>query len=216
MYNTEVVSGLPGLPENARWVSIVDGFSQLLTLLVEQSKKGTANRKETSEAEWFPRAHGDMPVTCILVVDDSAENRAQAREQLISTPLPYNFELRIVGTYADAMRFIRDEDWDVVLTDLYLPVSTFHKAFSVEGVQVGQLVPYGFLIALQAARKGAQVAVVTDANHHQDYFSAAFDDFREPFEVVGGDVGDGKVQFFNHIGKNWKAARDAVWKELES
>lgn len=201
-----------GLPENARWVSIVQGFGELLKILYEANEKGGIPKKEADES-FFPRRDAEMPATCILVVDDSAENRARAKEQLVDSPLPYNYELRIVGTYADAMRFIGEEDWDVVLTDLYLPVSTFHKSLSVERIQVGQLVPYGFLIAFEAARKGASVvAVVTDANHHQDCLSAAFDDFREPFEfeVLSENGQECKIQFFNHIGKNWKAALDAL------
>lgn len=205
VYSMEVVSDLP---ENSESVSVTNSLAKLLTLLVERSKKGDDAQRETHE-EWFPRADENMPATCILVVDDNAENRERAREQLVSTPLPYNYELRIVGSYADAMHFIWEEDWDVVLTDLYLPVSTFHKALSVEGMQVGQLVPYGFLIALEAAQRGAHVGVVTDANHHKDCLSAAFDDLRESFEV-----GDGRVQFFNNIGKDWKTALTVVQKDL--
>lgn len=44
--------------------------------------------------------------------------------------------------------------------------------------KLGELVPYGMLLMVEAAHQGAtQVAVVTDLSHHNDPFSAAFDYF---------------------------------------
>jgi CheY-like chemotaxis protein len=62
----------------------------------------------------------------------------------------------------------------VVLTDMMMPMSRETLAPGV--YKPDELVPYGFIIALMAARAGAKfVAVVTDTNHHESAISAATD-----------------------------------------
>lgn len=68
-------------------------------------------------------------------------------------------------------------NFDVVLTDLLIPTE---KGFG------GQEIPMGAIIALRAIAAGAKyVAIVTDANHHQNAASAAFDGFPQ---FTAGDV----------------------------
>jgi len=66
-------------------------------------------------------------------------------------------------------------DFDVVLTDLLVPAS--RDAQGDKGMKfVGQEMPLGTTIALQALIMGIKnVAVVTDMNHHHHPASAAFD-----------------------------------------
>ena len=107
----------------------------------------------------------------ILVIDDDPRNIASARQGLSGELL------RTVTGYEEAMEILGHEKFDVVLTDLHLPMSS--KTMGSKFV-LGQLVPYGLLLMLEASRNGAGlVAVVTDLSHHDDPFSAAFDHFSQ-------------------------------------
>lgn len=65
-------------------------------------------------------------------------------------------------------------DFDVVLTDMNLPMSEFKLA--PEWFKAGEQVPYGFVLALRACLVGVKfVAMVTDTNHHHGAMSAALD-----------------------------------------
>jgi CheY-like chemotaxis protein len=65
--------------------------------------------------------------------------------------------------------------WDAVLCDLLMPAG--RNAQGGEGTKfIGQEMPVGWSLALQAAREGAKyVAVVTDMNHHHHPASAMLD-----------------------------------------
>lgn len=107
----------------------------------------------------------------------------------------------IASSYGQDMEVLTTGDFpSVVLTDLYLPMSK-HGALSVDAIEIEKLVPYGLLIALEAAQRGADVAIVTDANHHQDCFSAAFDNMRHPYVVNRK-----KLLLLNNCGKDWAKA----------
>lgn len=80
-------------------------------------------------------------------------------------------------------------DFDVVLTDLLVPAS--REAQGGEGMKfVGQEMPLGTTIALQALMMGIKkVAVVTDMNHHHHPASAAFDCFAgKPCKLEGVNI----------------------------
>lgn len=64
--------------------------------------------------------------------------------------------------------------FEVVLTDMMMPMSRETLAPGI--FSPGEQVPYGFVIALRAALRGAKfVAMVTDTNHHEGAMSAAMD-----------------------------------------
>lgn len=65
--------------------------------------------------------------------------------------------------------------YDVVLVDMMMPVA--RKTALGSGIHpYGEEVPYGFVLALRAALRGAKyVAMVTDTNHHKGAMSAALD-----------------------------------------
>ena len=85
------------------------------------------------------------------------------------------------------MNIIGSEKFDVVLTDLHLPMSS--KTMG-DKFRFGELVPYGILLMVEAARQGAKyVAVVTDLSHHDDPFSAAFDHYSQfTIKIEGAKV----------------------------
>lgn len=124
----------------------------------------------------------------ILVVDDTEKYRDAAVKAL------HGNHLTLVSSYATAMELLKNSNFDVVLTDLYLPVSAYHKAYVIKKWNDrDHFVPYGFLIANFAVGKGMKVAIVTDADHHGDPISAAFD-----------DGGNSTIVYDNH--KNWASA----------
>ena len=115
--------------------------------------------------------------------------------------------------------------FEVVLTDMMMPMSL--QTLSPEVFRLNEQVPYGFIIALQAAYRGAKyVAMVTDTNHHQGAMSAAIDHlsgayyqegFRPNFEINGA-----KVSFvhapFCAVGDTGEKGKDwgQVFKDLIS
>lgn len=108
----------------------------------------------------------------VLIVDDSATEMDRA---VASIPAVYG--VVAVNSHQAAMRELDASVFDYVLADLYMPALKGHwlKAYSYQLERVGRLVPLGLLIANEARAKGAKVAIVTDANHHQDPISATFD-----------------------------------------
>ena len=187
----------PGdLPSNAEWHKV----PEILRLTELISNEAAVDRKlgvqitTASSQEAVIERVGSGGLR-ILVIDDREQNRARAKELLTGNTLS------IVSSYGQAMMLLSSETFNVVLTDLYLPMSRYHGALSVEEIEIGKTVPYGLLIAIEAARRGADVAIVTDANHHRDCFSAAFDAMREPYIVNSK-----KVLLINHCGKDWARA----------
>ena len=157
----------PEMPSN---VTIIHQASlvQLLELISEVLKKLrpiTSCEIATEEpvVELLPDAKR------ILVIDDTPKHIASAKKVLAG------HRLTTATSYEEAMEVLNNEKFDVVLTDLHLPMSskTMGNKF-----KLGELVPYGILLMLEASRQGAKlVAVVTDLSHHDDPFSAAFDHY---------------------------------------
>lgn len=150
--------------------------------------------------------HAESPVERIagsgmgvLLVDDREENRAMAKELLAG------YDLTLCSSYGQAMRELETGAFDAVLSDLYMPVSKYHRAMSFRPEHLGKQYPYGMMVVLEAARRGISAAVVTDANHHTDPFSAAFDG-------MGSHEYPGKTRFFNRFGKRWDEALQELLK----
>jgi len=141
----------------------------------------------------------------ILVIDDTPENITSAKKGLAGN------RLTTVTGYEDAMNVLGSEKFDVVLTDLHLPMSskTMGNKF-----KLGELVPYGILLMIEAAHRGAKhVAVVTDLSHHDDPFSAAFDHYSQ-FSVK---IENAKATMMHSSmingGKDWAEALTQLMKE---
>jgi len=140
----------------------------------------------------------------ILVIDDTPGNITSAKQGLAG------HRLTTVTGYEDAMDILNKENFDVVLTDLHLPMSS--KTMG-DKFKLGELVPYGLLLMVEAAHQGAtRVAVVTNLSHHDDPFSAAFDHFsRFPVNI------DGAIVLMTHApmkggAKDWAMALDWLMK----
>lgn len=138
----------------------------------------------------------------ILVVDDKAIHQESARRTLADK----GHDLTIATSFDEAMKLMDGCDdvkfeqmmeelnwggsreqreqvreqcalsfpYEVVLSDMLMPMSKENLAPGV--YKPGAEVPYGFVIALRAALRGAQyVAMATDLSHHHDAMSAALD-----------------------------------------
>lgn len=135
----------------------------------------------------------------ILVIDDIGMHRDSARRDLAG------HNLTVVDGYQSAMETLKQERFDVVLTDLHLPMSSQMMG---DKFRPDELVPYGLLLRDEAALRGAKyVAVVTDLSHHDDPFSAAFDHFsRRPIHIESAVVVMLHAQLHKNGGKDWAHA----------
>lgn len=97
----------------------------------------------------------------ILVVDDNPIHRASIETTLTG------HEVVILSDYYIAQKTISSDHFDVVLVDLLMPVSSrglTKKALSHQCM--GQEMPIGWGLALQAALRGTKyVAIVSDDGH---------------------------------------------------
>lgn len=86
--------------------------------------------------------------------------------------------------------------FDVVLTDMMMPMSTGNGVLAPGVYSSDEQVPYGFVIALYAAAHGAKfVALVTDTNHHRSALSAALDQIGHPYFPDSTDEAENQQVF---------------------
>lgn len=116
----------------------------------------------------------------ILVIDDNAAHRQSAIESLA-----YH-EITVIDSFDALVKLIEpywDHDlkktvepsfpYDAVLTDMLMPMS---KRNLGENYNPEVEMPYGYVIALLVARRGAKfVAMLTDASHHHHAMAATID-----------------------------------------
>lgn len=114
----------------------------------------------------------------ILVIDDSERHQDAARSQLadhdVTIAEGYIEAAKLLGNESMTSARQSDHGFDVVLTDMKLPMSDVN--LTPEAFNPGELVSYGYVLALVAAKGGAEyVGVVTDTNHHDGAMSASLD-----------------------------------------
>jgi CheY-like chemotaxis protein len=178
-----------------------------LNLSIEVVKKYRAWASRDQKPKEKPVRHplGDI-VTFdkhynVLVVDDSHEHLQTAAERLIGQGiLP-------VDSPEMALNMLKLDDGrekpsiDAVLTDLNMRPDKMYPALNLDRYGLNEEVPAGISIMFEATRRGIPVAIVTDANHHQDWFSAMFSHIEEA--TVNGE----KVIFCQEYGgKRWDFA----------
>lgn len=149
----------------------------------------------------------------ILVIEDTQYFIEQAKTMLA------DHELTICTSYKEAEeKLTGDGHWykedtnfpfDVVLTDLHLPISfdgisdkvaVARDTFIPTTEMFGRQIPYGIIFALVAIRRGVPVAIVSDGNHHGSPMSWALDLIGHGSPVIG------KHKFVYHEGKDWGKA----------
>lgn len=135
----------------------------------------------------------------ILVIDDKPENIISAKKLLAG------HKLTVAEGYEIAMKILGTKKFDIVMTDLYMPMSS--HMLSDKFFRIGELVPYGFLLMLEAALRGAkEVAIVTNLDHHNDPFAAAFEHFSKfIFKIENAKVKIIRAKIRNKA-KDWQEA----------
>lgn len=162
----------------------------------------------------------------ILVIDDQVSHREMATRQLAN-----RYDLRVVGEYDEALsclgfgdlgyrRSSNRHDYDVVLVDLQMPVSSQGIGDQLKQQFEGMSLPIGIFLALLAAKNGSQVrhvAVFTDADHHSHPASAVMDAFNpHESEPAALEVSGAKLWLVNN--RAWVDVRrdGALDEELSS
>lgn len=191
----------PTMPENVRVIAdislpvICQSISEVAAALAPEPASQEAVVEELT-VELLPDA------LRILVIDDTAKHIASAKKGLAG------HRLTTATGYEEAMELLGNEKFDVVLTDLHLPMSS--KTMG-DTFKLGELVPYGILLMIEAARQGAKkVAVVTDLSHHDDPFSAAFDHYSQFLISIEGATVRMLHARVNAEGKDWADALQRI------
>lgn len=164
-------------PSNVRYFPVLDLLCGLLAYIEEISPLVRAKECVADVPEMASEPRHDART--ILVIEDTPRHQVSARKLLIG------HRLTVATGYDEAMELMGKNRYEVVLSDLSLPMSS--RTLSDKAFVLGALTPYGLLLALEAARQGAKyVTVVTDLSHHDDPISAAFDHFSEYLFQVNG------------------------------
>lgn len=187
--------------KNVHEYSVLDAI-RIMTFPAARAAKGHLSDTLPGPAEVVAKRIENAGAKRVLVVDDTVKHQKSA------SVLLSDCDLTIATGYTDAMKLLASEKFDMVLTDMEMPM-----ADALATHILGKKVPYGLLIATEAARVGVkQVAVVTDLNHHADPFSAAFDHFAQhDFVINGATVKYMHAPMTNIDGesvKDWKSAME--------
>lgn len=195
---------VPILPSNCTIIGVERTLATLIELISSLHKRLEPLAVEVASPQSAVVSLGPNALH-VLVIDDTPANIASAKSSLAG------HYLTTVNGYQDAMDVLGREKFDVVLTDLHLPMSSRTMG---DKFRLGELVPYGILLMVEAARQGAKhVAVVTDLSHHDDPFSAAFDHFsRFPVKIDGAKVVMMHAPMKDSV-KDWKMALSQLMKE---
>lgn len=190
------------IPEGCVELSITEFLPELCKTI--QSVREDLKPIVDVEIEEIPEVELLPDALSILVIDDTPKHITSAREGLAG------HRLTTVTGYQEAMDILEKHKFDVVLTDLHLPMSS--RTLGPEAFRLGELVPYGILLMIEAARQEAKfVAVVTDLNHHADPFSAAFDHYsRFSVQIEGAKVSMLHARLNQDGEKDWKEALERL------
>ncbi|HOH67594.1 MAG TPA: hypothetical protein PK896_03855 [bacterium] len=177
-YGQPAEISLPDLPNFVK----VDISDCLVELLQISSRIKLEKETEVAISVVESAVSAEKPgLPWILVVDDKPENQQAAKNQL------GNFNLVVAEGFDQARLALRERQFAYALLDLHLPVAT-GGALGEAGIakHIGLDIPYGLFLLLEACQHGAHAAVVTDLNHHQDPFSAAFDYYANEAMIING------------------------------
>lgn len=155
----------------------------------------------------------------ILVIDDMPRNTASARATLTG------HEVTVVDNIKQAYGLLRTfgaKQFDVVLTDLFLPRGDFRGSFNSEysetaeqsWVDASHPLPAGLVFALAAANVGIRAVICTDTSHHEDWICSLLDMLHPPFNKEE-KPGDHKVAYVEARSVPMKSLWDEERKELK-
>jgi hypothetical protein len=196
--------GKADLPENVILLGMslhenMEALSKVRNQVEEMKKKVLVKTPATSSSIEIP---ADLAVTKnsyrVLVIDDRQDNLNLAKSLL------GKHQVTMAVGFADGMKALSEDQFDVVLSDMHMPDNKHYGAFNMEHSKVGGTNAWGFFSVFEVTAKGLPLAIVTDGNHHSDWVSAGFD------HLKGATVNGQVVMFFNSIGKRWDQALFAL------
>lgn len=203
-YSQQERVSMPDLPNFTR-VGVSDCLAQLLQ--ISSRIKLEADAKVAVSAVEPEVSTEKLGMPWILVVDDKPENRQAAYDQLGN-----DFNLVVAEGFDRVRQAFKERKFAYALIDLHLPVAT-GGALGEAGIarHIGMDIPYGLFLLLEACQEGAHAAVVTDLNHHQDPFSAAFDYYAgRPMIINGKKALLLHAQLITGGAKDWRWALDRL------
>lgn len=120
----------------------------------------------------------------ILVIDDQERNLKFAME------LVKYGEVVTIGSIYEAYNLLKEKEFDVVLTDLFMPVGEkgVGDVLVKNRPRVDEEVPAGLIFAIKAANKGARVVICTDSDHHQNYLCSLLDILQDRWDTERKDM----------------------------
>lgn len=188
---------------------LMTGVLQTSVEAVKKYRTWAENHDDKPKQEERKHSLGDLIMLSksykVMIVDDNHHNLQTAVERLVGQ------QIIPVSSPAEALKLLKLDDprgkssIDAVLTDLNMRPDKMYPALNLDRYGLNDEVPAGISVMFEATKRGLSVAIVTDANHHQDWFSAMFDHMKEA--TVNGQ----KVIFCQEGGgKRW----DAVLKQL--
>ena len=197
------------LPSNARWLPMLDYpvpmgeyLEEVQAALNCQSPGAVSEGPRVECGVEYSPSEANAETKRILVIDDKLENRNLAMELLGKRHF-----VTLASGFGEGLRLVKANRYEVVLSDCQMLPEVKNSPLSIEAIVIGQTVHNGIFLIFHATKRGARVAIVTDANHHQDWVSALLDDgdLRQPQEVNGQPV-----LLINYMGKRWDSALEAI------
>lgn len=140
----------------------------------------------------------------VLMVEPDFVIRDDAKEDLS----PLAKKLIITARFADAVEQIRTQKLDVVLTSLYLHPSSIYAPYVASYEELQMPVPYGFLLALEAAKQSVATCIVCDSEMKTNPLVAAMFHMG-PYFYHGSHIA------FWTRGKQWSRAMNALLNPAE-
>jgi CheY-like chemotaxis protein len=194
-------------PDNVHFLEPGKEVPDLIKLMHSLRKKHESKEGEAGEqsASYPPASTAkELGVLSILVVEDDPRHRESASELS-------DHDLTVVASYDGALEVLKHKTFDVILTDLKLPMSA--ERLGPEAFELGKLVDYGLLIPFLAPSTGC-IGVVTDTNHHADPISAAFDRLEgRSFQVENALVRFMHAALHSDRSKDWTSALRSLMQE---
>lgn len=111
----------------------------------------------------------------ILVIDDARRNTVSAATLLSG-------EVTIADSIEKAYTTLKEsgDQFDAVLTDLFLPLGDFRGAMNTRDYdRPSSELPAGLVFALKAVKMGVRTIICTDADHHSDWICSLLDLLRD-------------------------------------
>lgn len=193
-----------GLPDNARWISPVSALADL-ALYVQEIRLKTKSNSVLEHQIGIPIFNGEesgSEIPRLLIIDDSPENLSCAVDQLAD-----KHTVTLADGYDRGMGLLigHESQYDAVLTDCQMPAGLYHASMTPDAIDMNTPVHNGMLVMFFATAAGLPCSLVTDANQHKDWVSAAIDNLGRQKHTINGQP----VVFYNS-GKDWLKAYELL------